>query len=201
MSLVAEPHELNRSFRWQPHAGPFRRITDAQARAYDDDGFFVLEDAIPLDLVDRIIAEIDPIEAALEAAIREAEGSRVFIARADKLTFTVHLAQQSALLHELAGSELFADLCADLIGPDVRFYWDQAVYKKPAPDTTFPWHQDNGYAFIEPQQYLTCWIALDRCHRGERLPDGGARPASARHAWPTGSPRTASSASTTPRAS
>ena len=24
----------------------------------------------------------------------------------------------------------------------------------------FPWHQDNGYTFIEPQQYLTLWIPL-----------------------------------------
>ena len=33
------------------------------------------------------------------------------------------------------GSPLFADLCADLIGPDVRLYWDQAVYKKPEKPT------------------------------------------------------------------
>ena len=23
-----------------------------------------------------------------------------------------------------------------------------------------PWHQDNGYAYVEPQAYLTCWIPL-----------------------------------------
>jgi phytanoyl-CoA hydroxylase len=34
------------------------------------------------------------------------------------------------------------------------------VYKKPDTAVVFPWHQDNGYAFLEPQQYLTCWIAL-----------------------------------------
>ena len=51
-------------------------------------------------------------------------------------------------------------MCADLIGPDVRLYWDQAVYKKPGTESPFPWHQDNGYAFVEPQQYLTCWVAL-----------------------------------------
>jgi ectoine hydroxylase-related dioxygenase (phytanoyl-CoA dioxygenase family) len=22
------------------------------------------------------------------------------------------------------------------------------------------WHQDNGYTFVEPQSYLTCWIAI-----------------------------------------
>ncbi len=36
----------------------------------------------------------------------------------------------------------------------------QAVYKKPEKPRRFPWHQDNGYTFVEPQQYLTCWVAL-----------------------------------------
>ena len=52
------------------------------------------------------------------------------------------------------------DLCADLIGPDVNLYWDQGVYKQPEKPRRFPWHQDNGYTFIEPQQYLTVWLAL-----------------------------------------
>ena len=63
-------------------------------------------------------------------------------------------------MRRFTSSALFADVCADLIGPDVRLYWDQAVYKKPGTESPFPWHQDNGYAFVEPQQYLTCWVAL-----------------------------------------
>ena len=55
---------------------------------------------------------------------------------------------------------MFCDLVHDLIGPDVRLYWDQAVYKKPGTRAPFPWHQDNGYTFVEPQAYLTCWVAL-----------------------------------------
>ena len=47
-----------------------------------------------------------------------------------------------------------------MIGPDVNLYWDQAVYKKHQKPRRFPWHQDNGYAYVEPQQYLTCWLAL-----------------------------------------
>jgi hypothetical protein len=38
-------HGLNREFAWEAHDGPFRRITPAQAAAYDEAGFFVLEDA------------------------------------------------------------------------------------------------------------------------------------------------------------
>ena len=52
----------------------------------------------------------------------------------------------------------------------MRLYWDQAVYKKPDTAASFPWHQDNGYAFLSPQQYLTCWIALTDATRDNGCP-------------------------------
>ena len=63
-------------------------------------------------------------------------------------------------LRALSLHPTIAGICADLVGPDVNLYWDQAVYKKPEKPRRFPWHQDNGYAFVEPQQYLTVWLAL-----------------------------------------
>ena len=38
------------------------------------------------------------------------------------------------------------------------FYADAAG--SPGTEAPFPWHQDNGYNFVEPQCYMTCWIAL-----------------------------------------
>jgi phytanoyl-CoA hydroxylase len=151
---------LNGSFEWRDHRGPFRVATHAQARSYDERGFFVMEDALSALEVEALTAAIDPFEHQAEEALRGLEGGRFFIARADEITFTTHLVLRSDLLRRFTAGALFADLCADLIGPDVRLYWDQAVYKKPGTESPFPWHQDNGYAFVEPQQYLTCWVAL-----------------------------------------
>ncbi len=153
-------HERNTSFIWDEHDGPFRSITAAQARQYDELGYFVLEDALDHGTVDALIGAIDPFEERGADALRELEGGRFFIARADEITFTTHLVLQSPVLREFTCSALLTDVCADLIGPDVRLYWDQAVYKKPGTESPFPWHQDNGYAYVEPQQYLTCWVAL-----------------------------------------
>ena len=99
----------------------------------------------------------------------------------------------------LSPHPIFAGICADLVGPDVNLYWDQAVYKKPEKPRRFPWHQDNGYAFVEPQQYLTCWVALTDATVRQRLPAGRARapPARARSPTPT-STRSAGSACTSP---
>jgi len=153
-------HELNTEFVWHDHRGPFRVVTEEQARQYDELGFFVLTDAIDPSRLASVIEAIDPFEADQEEALRAMEGGRFFIARADEITFTTHLVARSPLLRNFATSALFSDLCADLVGADVRLYWDQAVYKKPGTESPFPWHQDNGYAFVEPQQYLTCWVAL-----------------------------------------
>jgi ectoine hydroxylase-related dioxygenase (phytanoyl-CoA dioxygenase family) len=158
--LTPSAHELNTDFSWTDHRGPFRVITEDQAKSYDQFGYFVLENALTSAQVDAVIAAIDPVEAQREAALRRQPGGKFFIARADEITFTTHLVIGSDVLRGFTSSALFANLCADLIGPDARLYWDQAVYKKPGSEAPFPWHQDNGYAFVEPQQYLTCWVAL-----------------------------------------
>src|SRR6185369_8837165 len=92
--------------------------------------------------------------------LRTQPNQRYFIADARTITFSVHLVLRSAHLRAFCSAPLFCDLTADLIGPEVRLYWDQAVYKKSEEPAPFPWHQDNGYTYLEPQQYLTCWIAL-----------------------------------------
>jgi ectoine hydroxylase-related dioxygenase (phytanoyl-CoA dioxygenase family) len=155
-----ERHPWNVGFHWQPRRGPFRRLSRAQVDEFDQLGFVVVEDAVDAAMLARVTAEIDGFEAEFETLLRAADQERAFIAEADAITFTTHLVARSQTTRALATNELFTDLCFDLIGPDVNMYWDQAVYKKPEKPRRFPWHQDNGYAFIEPQQYLTCWLAL-----------------------------------------
>jgi ectoine hydroxylase-related dioxygenase (phytanoyl-CoA dioxygenase family) len=153
-------HPLNRGFSWRDHRGPFRRIRAEQARAFDEQGCFVLEDAFDAATLEAVCAEIDPIERKVTEFLRGREGGRLFIAAADTITFSTHLVLRSQRLRDFCAGPVFRDLCHDLIGPDVRLYWDQAVYKKPEQPAEFPWHQDNGYTFLEPQAYLTCWVAL-----------------------------------------
>ena len=158
--MHAERHPLNTSFEWRPTTGPFRRLTADEARRYDQDGYFLLENAFDAETVRSLLSEIDPIEAETETLLRGLPGGKYFIARAGEITFAPHLVMRSALLRAFCAGALFRDLVHDLIGPRARLYWEQAVYKKPETAADFPWHQDNGYTYVEPQQYLTCWIAL-----------------------------------------
>ena len=157
---MTELHPWNTSFEWDDHKGPLRVVSEAQAEAFDRDGFFVFADAFDADAVAAILEETDRAEARTEEWLRTQRDERMTIAEAGAITFTTHLVKGSPLLRELTASTPLAAIAADLCGDDVRLYWDQAVYKKPEKPRRFPWHQDNGYAFVEPQQYLTCWIAL-----------------------------------------
>ncbi len=155
---VADPR--SRDFVWTDHTGPRRRLSSEQVRAYDEQGFFVIEQAFDPDTLAGLIEDLDRAKVQVDAFLRKRPGGRLFIARADEITFTTHLVTRSERARAFICNALFRDIVHDLIGPDVRLYWDQAVYKKPGTEAPFPWHQDNGYTFIEPQQYLTCWVAL-----------------------------------------
>jgi phytanoyl-CoA hydroxylase len=153
-------HPWNRAFEWHDHTGPFRTLDGALVRHYDRHGYVVVPDLVSPDLLADVTAAVDPFDAKAEAFLRSVEGERVSIAEAGAITFSVHLAARSPVLRRLVTDAALTGIAGDLVGPDVRLYWDQAVYKKPEKPRRFPWHQDNGYAYVEPQQYLTIWLAL-----------------------------------------
>ncbi len=158
--MTLRRHPWNRDFAWATPHGSFRLVTEQEAAQFDEQGFVVLEDLVVAEVVARVTAELDAYEERVESILRTQADGRVMIAEAGAITFTTHLVAQSVLAREFATLPVFVDICADLLGPDVDMFWDQAVYKKPEKPRRFPWHQDNGYTFIEPQQYLTIWFAL-----------------------------------------
>ena len=153
-------HPWNPGFEWTASRPPYRLLDDDQAGRFDREGFVVVPDVFDAATVAEVTAEIDRFEAEVEDALSRQSDQRIAIAEAGAITFATHLVTRSATLRAFSRHPFFAGVCADLVGPDVNLYWDQAVYKKPQKPRRFPWHQDNGYAFVEPQQYLTCWVAL-----------------------------------------
>jgi phytanoyl-CoA hydroxylase len=155
-----KPHPLSRDFVWSmPAPHDLRYLSAEQYRAFDRNGFVKLEAVFTPAEVASVVAAIDPIEEKGEAWLR-GKGGKVSISEADVITFTTHLVTRSETLRAFAAHPRVKDICHDLIGDNVRLYWDQSVYKKTGKEQEFPWHQDNGYTFIEPQQYLTLWIPL-----------------------------------------
>jgi phytanoyl-CoA hydroxylase len=153
-------HPWNTGFTWADRPGPFRTLTAEQVAWFDERGFVVLPSLLDRETLTRVRAETDRFEDEVADFLASVDGGRIAIAEAGAITFTTHLVARSEVLRALSLHPTIAGICADLVGPDVNLYWDQAVYKKPEKPRRFPWHQDNGYAFVEPQQYLTVWLAL-----------------------------------------
>jgi ectoine hydroxylase-related dioxygenase (phytanoyl-CoA dioxygenase family) len=153
------PHPWNTGFAWTPHeAGA--TITAAQARDYDELGFFVVDAAFDDGQLARLDAELARGDAKVKELLAGVAGGRISVAGIDTQIVAPHAVTRSAYVRAFAAHPLLAGIARDLIGPDVRLYWDQSVYKQPNNAEPVLWHQDNGYTYVEPQSYLTCWIAI-----------------------------------------
>jgi phytanoyl-CoA hydroxylase len=161
MSAVTfERHPWNVAFAWEDHTGPFTTITSEQARQYDELGFFVIEDAFDAATLRELDAAIAPGEQKVRDFLGTLPDGRFTVAGTDTQTVAPHLVLRSEYLRRFCAHPALAGTCRDLIGPDVRLYWEQAVYKQPHSAEPVLWHQDNGYTYVEPQSYVTCWVAI-----------------------------------------
>ncbi len=139
-------------------AGPTKLVTPAFRSMFETDGYFTLIDFFRPDEVRELRSSIDELAARHEEKLRV--WGRQGISRAGEISFAAHLSREAALVMEYCRHPRLQQLMGELIGPDVRLYWDQSVYKQPETQREFPWHQDNGYTPVVPAQYITCWLAL-----------------------------------------
>lgn len=140
------------------------RITPAQRQQYRDEGFFVLENAIPSgdlamlrNLADRFVREQDEEmdRLGVDQLNLNRKGSRYFVFLAYK---------NHPELAEFIFSDIMADICRATVGDNAYLFWEQFVVKGTSnrEKGTFSWHQDAGYVDHTPvPRYVNAWIALD----------------------------------------
>ncbi|VAV99164.1 hypothetical protein MNBD_ALPHA06-1593 [hydrothermal vent metagenome] len=155
-------HPWNKDFTWvdRPDTG-LQYLSRKQLAQFNGQGFVVLPQVINNQTRQNLLAEIDPIEQAGGGSVLVDANGELARYAADELTFSCNLVQKSEVLSAFYRSDLFVKLTHDLLAKKCRLYWDQAVYKYPEKGGEFPWHQDNGYTFVSPQAYITCWLALE----------------------------------------
>ncbi|HET6861266.1 MAG TPA: phytanoyl-CoA dioxygenase family protein [Streptomyces sp.] len=154
-----EIHPWNRDFRWaggtaSAHIGRERRDE------FEERGFFVIDEFFTADEIAAVTRETDRCQESVRRYLSRLPGGRLHSSEEGAITFAQHLVAKSPLLRGLVADPRLTGIAADLIGPDVNLHWDQAVYKMPEKPQLFPWHQDNGYSFVVPEQYLSLWLAL-----------------------------------------
>ncbi|MEQ1788559.1 MAG: phytanoyl-CoA dioxygenase family protein, partial [Acidimicrobiales bacterium] len=129
-ALDLQLHPWNTGFEWTDHTGPFRRLRDDEVAQFDRDGYVVVPDLVDADTLATVRDDLDRFEAEVDAFLQTREDGRFSIAETGALTVALHAVTRSPAAEALSRHPAIVDLCADLVGPDVRLYWDQAVYKK-----------------------------------------------------------------------
>jgi len=141
-------------------ATPASRISPAQRRQFQEEGYFVLPGIVPAEQLEMMRDTCSQFIAAFDAEMDAAgvtqqgitiKGSRYFIARRYKGT----------RLSEFIFSDLMADICRATIGDTAYLFWEQFVVKGPEKGAKFSWHQDSAYVSAPHSPYITCWVTLD----------------------------------------
>ena len=138
------------------------QITDAQKQQFKEEGYFILENAIPAHHLDLLRGEcqafIDKANARMDAEGTDSLG----LNHRNSRYFVSNCFRDQPRLREFLFSPLMADICQATLGDDAYLFWEQYVVKGAEAGMKFSWHQDSGYVgYPDHKPYLTCWCALD----------------------------------------
>ncbi|MEM7568420.1 MAG: phytanoyl-CoA dioxygenase family protein [Pseudomonadota bacterium] len=157
-----KPHPSNTGFRWPERpTADLKALSPAQVELYNAEGWLHMPALLDTDALTSLREAVDACEAGEPDSVLTMADDYVLTYKKDRMSFSRNLVTRSETVRDAALSPQMAAIMQDLIGPAVRLYWDQAVYKKPGEAREFPFHQDNGYTFVEPQAYVTLWLALN----------------------------------------
>ena len=129
-----------------------RAVTEHEREQFRTAGWFVVDDLFTPDECDDIVEHVE--RAAFELALGDQDDG--------PLSYRPMMHLLSPELTAVATDRRWGPIVLPLLGTsDARLYWEQAVAKPPQARTELPWHQDNGYTPLVPEEYVTCWLALD----------------------------------------
>lgn len=121
--------------------------------AFRKDGFVNAGPVLPAEDLTELTLEYDRL-VTLDAQTLGNERDGVFPYRA-MLNF------RSDVFRRAIRHPQILELAMTILGPDIRFWWDQGINKSAGSGSFIDWHQDNGYERGRTAPYLTCWLALD----------------------------------------
>jgi ectoine hydroxylase-related dioxygenase (phytanoyl-CoA dioxygenase family) len=138
-------------------------LTDAQIRSYREHGWTLASGILPPQHLDLLRSSAQLAIDTTDAEMDRLGVDRLGISHRGKRYFSENTSRQQPRLLDFIYSPLMAGICRQLLGPDVRVFWEQYVIKGAETGMSFSWHQDSGYVAADSPHppYLTCWVALD----------------------------------------
>src|SRR5690349_10267934 len=124
-------------------------LSPQQLKQYYEEGYVILEDVFSAAEMDALCEHIDVFDEELNREL-VAQGGGGFVQIPNQIVFTANLNFRDPVIQAFTAQQRFVGLTTQLLGPNVRLYWDQSVYKRPEARRDFPWHQDNVYVPTDP---------------------------------------------------
>jgi ectoine hydroxylase-related dioxygenase (phytanoyl-CoA dioxygenase family) len=136
-------------------------ITEEQKQQYINEGFFILEKAIPEEHLEILRDACDYLIDAMHREMDRLGTDHIHISHRGKRYHIAKKYDQAPRLSEFVFSDLMANICRATIGEDAFLFYDQYVVKAAEKGMPFSWHQDSGYLGFSHTPYVTCWCAVD----------------------------------------
>ncbi len=136
-------------------------ISEAAAKQYREQGFFVLPDVFGPAVLDMLRAESADAVAMIERALDEAGTDTIGLNHRDRRYIVPLQYKKSDRLPELLFGDEMAAICRATLGSEAYLFLEQFVVKGADDGMSLGWHQDSGYLPFDPPRYVTAWIALD----------------------------------------
>ncbi|MGW0532088.1 phytanoyl-CoA dioxygenase family protein [Streptomyces sp. NPDC003032] len=118
------------------------------AEEYSEQGFAIIRDVIPMDLIEEARSHI----AWLTEKYPDVRPEHLHHPLIRNDAFWVRLITDPRL----------TDIAEYFLGPDIACFTAHYICKPPFDGQPVLWHQDGAYWKLEPMQALTVWLAVDR---------------------------------------
>jgi ectoine hydroxylase-related dioxygenase (phytanoyl-CoA dioxygenase family) len=136
------------------------QITPAHLRRFHDEGWFVLEGALPPATLETLRRECRSLVAERDAQMTRLGVDTLDLCHRGRRYF-LHAFATSPTVRQFLLSDLMTDVAQAALGDDVYLFNEQYVIKAADQGMAFGWHQDSGFIPYPHAPYLTCWIPLD----------------------------------------
>ena len=120
-----------------------RRLSAAERRTYDEQGYVVVPQVFPADELEAIDAEIDRL---LTEPGNDAGGIHP--------TWVFQVARRSEIARRFAEDERLLALIAEIVQPGIAIHSTKLVPKPPRSEDVCHWHQDDAF-YLNPDDPLT----------------------------------------------
>lgn len=145
------------------------QLSPEQLKAYDEDGYVVIEDLLSTSEVEALRNRIreythegrswDRIKVQIEPRI--ARGELKVEHPGDGIRKIDGLVQGDDLFNKLGMHENIISIVEQIVGPDIKMFRNSLLLKPPEVGSIKGMHQDSPYWPIEPMSLCSCWFTLD----------------------------------------